>query len=142
MFALSVVAAGAGEWNTNEHNVVLDGQDVVAYALQDRALRGTAEFSTDYQGATFHFSSQENLDAFRADPAKYAPKFGGFCAFGLATQNAKVPVNTETFKFYNGELLLFFNDLWEGNPVNTKILWNQNERGHYEQAAKAWPTLD
>lgn len=139
---LPVSAAVADSWNTNENNIVLDGQDVVAYRLQDRAMRGSAEFSAEYGGATFHFASQDNLEAFRQDPALYAPKFGGFCAFGLATQESKAPVNPETFKIYNGELLLFFNDLHEGTPINTKILWNQNERELYDYAAKTWSTLD
>ena len=142
VLALGLPVVATASWNTNEHNVVLNGYDVVAYFHQDRAVEGRAKLSADYQGAKFYFSSQENLDAFRKDPEKFAPKFGGFCAFGVATQKAKAPVNPETFKIYNGELLLFFDDLYEGKPVNTKILWNGDERHLYEQASQTWPALD
>jgi len=140
--ALGAPLVAAADWNTNEDNVVLGGFDVVAYFHQDRAVEGTAKLKAEYDGGTFYFSSQENLDAFRGDPAKFAPKFGGFCAFGVAAQKAKAPVNPQTFKIYNGELLLFFDDVYQGKAVNTKILWNGDERHFYEQASKTWPTLD
>ena len=136
------VTASAAEWNTNENNVALDGHDVMSYWQEDRAVRGKVGFSTEYQGATFYFSSQQNLDAFRADPEKFAPKFGGFCAFGVASQKAKFPVNAQTFKVYNGALLLFFNNTYQGKKLNTKILWNHNEQHLYEKAAQAWTEID
>ncbi len=139
------LAAGAqeaaGRWNTNADNVMLDGYDVVAYFTTDRPTRGRADLSARHDGATFYFSSRSNLDAFRKEPKKYAPKFGGFCAFGVAANQAKVPVDPSTYKIHNGELLLFFNDMYQGQKVNTKILWNQNEPELYVQAVQTWKTL-
>lgn len=129
-------------WNTNDHGVVLDGYDVVAYHTHDQAVRGSAKHKAEYEGGTFYFSSAENRAAFTENPAKYAPQFGGFCAFGLAKNKMKVPVDPETYKIYNGELLVFFNDMYEGQKVNTKLFWNQGERELYQEAAKTWPTLD
>lgn len=129
-------------WNIDQNNVVVGGNDVVAYFKENEAVRGLADHSTEYNGGTFHFSSQENLEAFRKDPQKYAPKFGGFCAFGVAAKKAKAPTNPMTFKIYNGELLLFFNDLYEGNPVNTKEFWEQDENNLYSQATNNWSTLE
>ncbi len=138
---LPALVMAEGAWNTNSDNLVLDGYDVVAYHQQDRAVRGRARFSTTYEGAGFRFDSQENLTAFQANPEAFVPKFGGYCAFGVAAKKARVPANPETFKIYNGELLLFFNDLYEGQKVNTKVMWNQNERSLYEQAVAGWKTL-
>ena len=145
--ALSLVAAGtstagATSWNTNDNGVVLDGYDVVAYFNEDRAVKGRYDLNAEHDGVRFHFSSRENLAAFQEDPGKYTPKFGGFCAFGVAANEAKVPTNPTTFKIYNGELLLFFNDVYQGKKVNTKVLWNQDELVLYEKATVTWPTLE
>ena len=53
-----------------------------------------------------------------------------------------MPTNPKTFKIYHGELLLFFNDVYNGEKVNTKIMWNQGEKGLYAEAVRVWPTLD
>lgn len=136
------VGARAGVWNTNSDDVVLDGYDVVAYFNAAEAVRGRVDLSATHDGVIFHFSSTENRSAFRQQPEKYLPKFGGFCAFGVAANKAKVPVDPETFKIYNGELLVFFNDLYQGEKVNTKVMWNGSERDLYQQATEIWPTLE
>ena len=129
-------------WNLNGDGVVLNGYDAVAYFQQDKAVPGKAEYAAQYDGARFHFSTPENQAAFEADPARYAPQFGGFCAFGVAAKQAKAPTDPATFKIYHGQLLVFFNDLYEGQRVNTKVLWNQNEAELYRAATTTWPTLD
>ena len=125
----------------NEQGVVVDGYDVVSYFNEDRAVRGSKELSVEHEGATFYFSSQENRELFKASPGRYMPQFDGYCAFGVAAHKMRVPSDQRTFKIYNGSLLLFFNDLHEGQPVNTKVMWNANERQLYEDATQAWPTL-
>ena len=107
-----------------------------------RAVQGLAELSAEHEGATFYFTSPEHRAQFQEAPGDFAPKFGGYCAFGVAAHKARVPSDPRTFKIYNGELLLFFNDLFEGAPVNTKVLWNQDEQQLYEQASRMWPAID
>lgn len=127
--------------NKNEQGVVIDGYDVVSYFNEDRAVRGNKELSVDHKGATYYFSSPANRDAFAASPDSYTPQFEGYCAFGVAAHKMRVPSDPLTFKIYNGNLLLFFNDLHEGQPVNTKVMWNANEQQLYQDATQAWPTL-
>jgi hypothetical protein len=93
----AVQAAGpeTSRWFTNAENQVLDGYDVVAYQSTDKA-----------------------------DPAKYAPSFGGYCAFAMGNAGQKVPANLDTFKMHNGKLLVFFNNMYKGKKSNTKIPWN------------------
>ena len=136
------VNATAGSWNTNDKNVVLDGHDVVAYHTSDKAVKGSASNSASYDGVEFHFANAENLAKFEADPARYAPNFNTYCAFATAHHNAKVPANADTFKLYNGELLVFFNDLNKGKKFNTKIPWNGNEQAMYSTAVTNWKTLE
>ena len=140
--ALFATNAMAGSWNTNKQGVVIDGHDVVAYHTMDAAVKGSATYSAMFDGATFHFSSAENLAKFNTEPARYAPKYNGYCAFAAAHHNAKVPANADTFKLYNGELLVFFNDMHEGQKVNTKVPWNGNEPAFYKTANANWKTLE
>ena len=138
-----VLPAGDGpkQWNSNAQGIVLGGYDVVAYQTQGKAVPGRSKFASHHAGGTFHFSSQENLAAFEKQPTRYTPEFGGFCAFGVAVNKAKVPVDPATFKIQNGKLLLFFNDMYEGKKVNTKPMWEKNPDALYKDATSTWPTL-
>ncbi len=131
----------AGEWNTNKNGVVLDGYDVVSYRTDDRATKGSSKFVANYDGAKFYFSRKEHKDMFIKSPKQYAPKYNGYCAFAVGANDAKVPANADTFKIYNGELLVFFNDLYKGNKFNTKIPWNHDEKNLFRQAETNWAKL-
>ena len=135
-------SAFAGDWHTNEAGYVLDGHDAVAYQTANKAVKGSEEHKLKYEGGIFLFSSAENRDTFKADPAKYAPKYKGYCAFAMATKGAKVPANADTFKMYNGELLVFFNDMYEGSKFNTIVPWNGGEKDLYKEAEKNWKGLN
>ena len=136
------VSVFSADWNTNEDGVVLDGYDVVSYRSDDKAVKGQADFSAEYDSVKFYFSSQNNKDLFNANPDFYAPKYNGYCAFAVGKNGAKVPANPETFKMYNGELLVFFNDLYEGNKFNTKVPWNEDESELYSKAQQNWAKLN
>lgn len=128
----------AGDWNTNKKGEVLDGYDVVAYHTKDKAVKGKPMFAVTYDGATFNFSSKENRELFIKGAKKYIPKYNGFCAFAAANGKTDVPANADTFKMYNGELLVFFNDQYKGSKFNTKIPWNSNEKAMYDKAEATW----
>ena len=144
LIALILIWSGstaAADWNTNQNGIVLDGYDVVAYHIQAEAVKGTSDYVAEWQGGTFHFSSDTNRQSFVDDPKRFAPKFNGYCAFAVGAKNAKVPADAKTFKLYNGELLVFFNDLFDGEKFNTKVPWNQQEQVLYQQASANWPVL-
>ena len=127
--------------NTNEQGIAIDGFDVVAYFTEDRAVRGSAELVVNHGGAKFYFANRENRELFRKSPEQYVPRFEGFCAFGIAAHKMRVPADPRTFKIYNGDLLLFFNDLHEGTPVNTKLMWNANEKKLHADASATWQSI-
>jgi len=131
----------AGSWNTNKNGVVLDGYDVVSYQTQDKAVKGSSKYSTEYDGVKFYFSSKKNKKLFVKNVTKYIPKYNGYCAFAMAAKNAKVPANADTFKIYNGELMVFFNDFHDGTKFNTKIPWNASEKNLYSKAESNWKKL-
>ena len=128
----------AGDWNTNKAGVVLDGFDVVSYREDDKAIKGSSKYAVKYDGVKFHFANRDHRDMFVENPRKYAPKYNGYCAFAMGAKGGKVPANADTFKMYNGELLVFFNDLYDGKKFNTKIPWNGDEKSLYANAEKNW----
>ncbi len=121
-----------------EAGVAIDGYDVVAYFQQDTAIKGSADFKAEHDGVIYYFSSKENHEAFTVTPGRYLPKYGGYCAFAVAMKKATVKANPDTFKLYNGELYLFFNDLYEGEKFNTKIPWNLDEQNLQARAEQHW----
>ena len=63
------------------------------------------------------------------------PKFGGYCAFALGTKQAKMLTGSRPLKIYNGEWLLFYNDLYQGQPLNSKILGTKTNANHSQGRA-------
>jgi len=137
----AVVVVSAQEMttmNVNEQGVFLDGYDVVAYFSEYEATLGSVKYAVDHNGATFYFSNDANRDAFRAAPIKYLPKYGGYCAFAVANGMMGVKPNPRTFKVYNGELLVFFDDLYNGERFNTIVPWSSDERALHAKAEENW----
>jgi len=86
----------------------VNGYDLVAY-FNGKAMPGDAAHTATFDGVKFKFVSNENLVAFKANPEKYLPKYGGYCAYAVAVTGKKVSVNPETFEIRDGELYLFYN---------------------------------
>jgi YHS domain-containing protein len=83
--------------------LAVHGHDVVAYFADGTPTAGSDEFAHVYDGATYRFASRANLDAFKADPAKYAPAYGGFCAYGVAV-GKKFDGDPRFWKMVDGRL--------------------------------------
>ncbi|WP_305985696.1 YHS domain-containing (seleno)protein [Roseibium sp. MMSF_3544] len=84
---------------------VVGGTDVVAYHTVGAPTPGSPEFASEYQGATWHFASAENKALFDANPAKYAPAYGGWCSAG-ASKGKKVPTQPDLWAIVDGQLYL------------------------------------
>lgn len=92
-----------------EHNgIAIRGYDTVAYFTLGKPVEGADKFSTDWSDATWKFSSQEHLDLFVADPEKYAPQYGGYCAYGVAQMNL-VKIEPDQWTIIDEKLYLNFN---------------------------------
>ena len=123
---------------TTKENVAIGGYDLVAYFAQNKVIRGSQKFCERVHGVDYWFSNSENKSKFQIDSGKYLPQYGGYCAFAMAKKNAKVPSDPKTFKLHNGKLHLFFNDYYQGDPVNTIIPWNADERNMINNASTNW----
>lgn len=130
--ALSIPAV-AGALNLNSNGVAIKGYDPVAYFTQSKPVKGSGVHAATHGGAVYWFSSAENLKTFKANPAKYVPAYGGFCAYGVA-QGAKVPIDPTAFKVVNGKLYL-------NVTHNIQKRWEKDIPGYIKTANQKWKSL-
>ncbi|MTI16363.1 YHS domain-containing protein [Rhodobacteraceae bacterium RKSG542] len=90
-------------------NVAIHGTDPVAYFTEGKPVAGKDEYTAAYDGVTWKFSSKENRDKFVADPAAYAPQFGGWCATGVSF-GVKIPIMPDKWSIVDGKLYLNAHD--------------------------------
>ena len=124
-----------GEYNTLYANLGAKGYDVVAYFTEGHPVKGLDRYTHNYGGVTWQFSSKEHRDAFAADPAKYAPQYGGFCSWGVS-QGKLFDVDPEHgWAIVDGKLYLNFN----GDIHKT---WLKDPHGFIGQADQHFPALN
>ena len=97
-----------------------EGYDVVSYFMQ-KAEKGDKKFTAEYDSVKYKFSSKEHLETFQKAPEKYAPQYGGYCAYAIGLKSEKVSVDPKTFEIRDGKLYLFYNS-W---GTNTLKLWKE-----------------
>ncbi|MFK8182257.1 MAG: YHS domain-containing (seleno)protein [Phormidesmis sp.] len=118
-------------------DVAIGGADPVAYFNGDLAkgefVEGSAEFTHEWRGATWQFASAENRDAFAADPEKYEPQYGGYCAWAAA-QNQLAAISPDAWAVVDGKLYLNANK-------NIQARWEKDIPGFITSANTNWPTL-
>jgi YHS domain-containing protein len=113
LFSAALLAAGMAlsaspglaEVNVQGGSFAIEGYDPVAYFSDGTPTEGSEEFAAEYDGATWLFASAENRDAFLADPEKYAPAYGGYCATGMSF-GERVPVDPVYWRIIDGRLYL------------------------------------
>ena len=123
----SVVYAGP-DTETDANDVILAGHDAVAYSRVGKPVLGSPDYTVVYGGAIYRFSSARNRNSFRDDPARYAPQFGGFCAYGM-TFGKKFEIDGKAFQIVDGKLYVNKNlkvyETWkEDIPKNINIYSN------------------
>jgi YHS domain-containing protein len=88
--------------------VAIMGYDPVAYFTDNRAVKGSEEYSYDWLGTPWHFASSEHRSMFMSDPIKYAPQYGGYCAGEVALGSVTINIDPEAFKIIDGKLYLIY----------------------------------
>jgi len=91
-----------------EDGIAIDGTDPLSYFREGRPIAGSADITHDWNGATWRFASAANRDAFAADPAAYAPQYGGYCAWAVSEGYTASTIQ-EAWKIVDGKLYLNFN---------------------------------
>lgn len=140
IFALTALmtapaAHAAKEIYTSTFNKkALSGYDTVAYFNEGKPVKGSESFKTEYKGAEWQFSSQANLDAFKANPEKYAPQYGGYCAYAVGKYNDLVSADPEAWKIVNGKLYLNYDK-------DIQAEWAANQSEYITKGNTNWPGL-
>ncbi len=124
--------AWAGEFYEKE-GAAIKGYDPVAYFDDQKPVKGSPEHTSEYHGSMFHFSSKANRDVFTANPAKYAPQYNGFCAFGAAG-GYKAAVDPAAFTVVNGKLYLNYNK-------DVRKQWSADIPNFVAKADRNWPDV-
>lgn len=134
LFSAAAMSVSADEITTfTKAGTAIGGTDPVAYFTAGKPVAGKDEFTAEYDEVTWKFSSAENRDKFIADPAKYAPQYGGFCAFGAA-MGFKVPVVPEAWSIVDGKLYL-------NNSLKVQERFEQDIPGHIKNATLNWEII-
>ncbi|QXQ07743.1 YHS domain-containing protein [Sphingosinicellaceae bacterium] len=129
----AVIAKTAPVYTGTFSNIALSGYDAVAYFTQGKPVKGTAEFTTRYDGADWQFASAADLAAFKTSPAKYAPQYGGYCAWAVS-QGYTASGDPMIWKIVDGKLYVNYNA-----AVGAK--WSKNIPGFITAANTNWPKL-
>jgi YHS domain-containing protein len=109
------------------------GYDAVSYFTESKPVKGLPQFSLDWNGATWLFASSEHRELFKSNPSKYAPQYGGYCAYGLS-RGYKAPTEANAFSIVNGKLYLNYN-------LDVRTEWNKDQKNYIEKADKNWPEV-
>jgi len=114
-------------------NLAIKGYDAVAYFTEDRAVEGSENHELEWKDANWRFSSAANLAAFQADPQRYAPQYGGYCAWAVS-QNDTANIDPEQFSVHNGKLYLNYS-----KRIATR--WKADKEAFIVDADSYWPQL-
>ncbi|NRA30074.1 MAG: YHS domain-containing protein [Parvularculaceae bacterium] len=114
------------------NNVAVGGYDAVSF-FDGEGVEGAEEFSTTYDGAEFHFASAENLARFEEDPERFAPQYGGYCAWAIS-QGKLAPGRPKHANIVGGKLYLNFNGSVERR-------WLKDTDGFIAAADDQWPEI-
>jgi YHS domain-containing protein len=115
----------------SDSNGAIQGYDPVAYFTEGRPVRGSREFTHQWKGATWRFASAENRERFAAAPEKYAPQYGGYCAYGVASGYA-VKIEPDAWRVVDGKLYLNYDR-------SVQATWASDIQGYVRKANANWP---
>lgn len=114
-------------------DLAVSGYDTVAYFTAGEPVEGRSNLEFEWNGATWRFSSAENLKAFKADPTAYAPQYGGYCAWAVS-QGYTAKSDPEAWRIVDGKLYLNYN-----KDIQTR--WAKDIAGNIAKADANWPTV-
>jgi hypothetical protein len=119
--------------------VAIGGYDVVSY-FKGTPWKGNPLFQAVHKTVVYYFISEQNKNAFSAEPDKYLPQYDGWCALAIGAQKKKVKINPETFKITNGKLYLFYNtqSALSGTKFNSLEPWIKDEENLIKKSDINW----
>jgi YHS domain-containing protein len=132
---LVTLAAGAAHAaepvNTNGSPLALGGYDVVAYFTEGKPVAGQAAHEAQWNGARWHFASAAHRERFLAEPERFAPRYGGYCAYAVS-RGYTAPVAPEAWRIVDGRLYLNYSK-------DVQKLWEREIPANIKKADTHWP---
>lgn len=131
LLAVAAVPAWAGDVTHSTPGI--SGYDPVAYFTDGKPMKGSGYHVAEYQGVTYAFATKDHKEMFEANPGKYVPAYGGFCAYGVAV-GKKFVSDPEAWKIVQGTLYLNLDK-------NIQNKWAKDIPGYIQQADSNWKTI-
>lgn len=113
--------------------LAISGYDPVAYFTEKKAVKGNPAIALDHGGAKYLFASEANREAFKKEPAKFEPQYGGYCAWAVS-QGYTAPSDPNAFTVHNGKLFLNYNQ-------SVKTTWEKDIPGNVVKGDQNWPKV-
>lgn len=137
VFITTAFAQNKMAYNIDDSTIALQGYSPVSYLDIGIAQKGLKEYKSTYNGVAYYFTSKEQKKTFEANPSKYLPQYGGYCAFGVSV-GAKFRVDPNKFVVKNGKYYLFLYNL----EVDAQQLWlNGNHNELVKKSNTNWTSL-
>jgi len=133
LFGITFSASAQALLNIDKSGLAIKGHDPVAYFVLGAATKGDPQITAIFGGATYRFASAENKAVFDNDPAKYAPQFGGFCAWAVS-QGYTASIDPNAFQIVDGRLLLQYS-------FGVRKDFSKDTQGNLKKADANWPSL-
>ncbi len=126
-------------YNLSGESIGISGYDPVAYFPEGggKPVKGSIKISSDYEGVTYRFVSEQHKTFFDANPQKYVPLYGGWCAWAVGALGKRVDVDPQSFEIRDGKLYLFYRD----TELDTRALWLKDTTNLVEKATINWKKL-
>ena len=129
-----MIAAAQAQGFNNDRGLGAKGYDVVAYFTDGKPVKGDPQFMLEHGGVKWQFASAEHRDLFKADPAKYAPQYGGYCAYGVAVGGLYDVRPDDSWSVVDGKLYL-------NKDPGVKQTWLKDVPGNISKAETNWPKI-
>ena len=131
--ATPALAAQAPVFTPSFSSAAIWGYDPVAYFTESRPVKGSRAFTAQYNGANWRFASAANRDAFNANPQRFAPQYGGYCAWAVS-QGHTAKTDPKAWRIVDGKLYLNFD-----KTVQTR--WERDIPGNIRKGDANWPRV-
>ncbi|MCH9780348.1 MAG: YHS domain-containing protein [Alphaproteobacteria bacterium] len=133
LFGATIASAASPVYTGYFSNAAISGYDAVAYHTDNKAIEGDDDYSFEWMGANWYFRSAANRDAFAANPEKYAPQYGGYCAYAVA-MGGTASSDPHQWSIVRGKLYLNYDG-------NVQARWQKDREAFIQQANQNWPEV-
>lgn len=133
LFCFLATNALAADKIFQQDGSAIRGYDAVSYHTLKQPVKGDTQFAFEWKGVNWLFSSQQNRDLFSNNPDKYAPKYGGHCAYA-ASKGYIAPIDPQAWTVVDDQLYLNYS-------ISVRSLWQKDIPGNIKKADANWPEL-